>query len=354
MLERRWQKWGLIWGAWTLLGLATATRIKLSYGYTGNPMAWRNALALAYCDWYVWAALFPLMLWLMRRLALEPDNWVRRLALLLPLSVVIAFLKMIIEFLLRRLIAPNYARRFAIFEISNATFTYWAIVGLIYAFDYYRKYREHQLKAAQLATQLAQAQLQALKMQLQPHFLFNTLHAISSLMHRDVEAADKMLAQLSDLLRLTLKNAGAQEVTLRQELEFLERYLEIEQTRLGDRLQVRQEIAPETLDAHVPNLILQPLVENAIRHGIAVRAAAGLIELRAIQLKGALQLQVRDDGPGLPAQLKEGVGLANTRARLQQMYGAAQRFELLNKAGGGLTVRLTLPFRVEQETECQN
>ena len=350
MLERRWQRWGLIWGAWTLLGLATATRIKLSYGYAGNPMAWRNALAIAYCDWYVWAALFPLMLWLTRRLVLEPENWLRRLALLLPLSVLLALLKMITEFSLRRLIAPNYARRFAIFEISNATFTYWAIVGLIYAFDYYRKYREHQLKASQLATQLAQAQLQALKMQLQPHFLFNTLHAISALMHRDVEAADRMLARLSDLLRLSLENAGAQEVTLRQELEFLERYLEIEQTRFGDRLQVRLEIAPETLDARVPNLILQPLVENAIRHGIAVRAAAGLIEVRATQLNGELQLQVCDDGPGLPAQLKEGVGLANTRARLQQMYGTAQRFELRNGSADGLTVSLTLPFRMEEES----
>lgn len=354
MLEKRWQRWGLIWLAWTLLGLTTATRIKLSYGYAGNPITWRNALAIAYCDWYVWAALFPVMLRLARRFALEPGNWMWRLALLVPLSVLLAFLKMITEFSIRRMLAPNHARRFAIFEISNATFTYWAIVGLIYAFDYYRKYREHQLKASHLATQLAQAQLQALKMQLQPHFLFNTLHAISSLMHRDVEAADKMLARLSDLLRLTLENAGAQEVSLRQELEFLDRYLEIEQTRFGERLQVRKEIAPETLDARVPNLILQPLVENSIRHGVAARAAAGLIELRAARTNGELQLHVRDDGPGLPAQLKEGVGLANTRARLQQMYGAAQRFELHNGSDNGLTVSLTLPFRLEQESECQS
>ncbi len=349
MLARRWKKWSLIFSAWTLLGLSTATRIKLSYGYAGNPITWRNALAIAYCDWYVWAALFPLMLWLARRFALEPENWKRRFLAHFPLSVLLSLLKMMTEFSLRRMLAPNHARRFAIFELSNATFTYWAIVGVVYAFDYYRKYRAHQLKASQLETQLAQAQLEALKMQLQPHFLFNTLHAISSLMHRDVEAADKMLARLSDLLRLTLENAGAQEVTLRQELEFLERYLEIEQTRFRDRLQVRMEIEPETLDARVPNLILQPLVENAIRHGIAARAAASSIEIRAIRADGSLHLQVRDDGPGLQAEIKEGVGLTNTRARLQQLYGAAQRFELSNANDGGLLVSLTLPLRLEQE-----
>jgi signal transduction histidine kinase len=349
MLERRWKRWGLIFGAWTLLGLSTATRIKLSYGYAGNPITWRNALVIAYCDWYIWAALFPLMLWLARRFSLEAGRRWWRLLAHFPLSVLLSLFKMMLEFSLRRMLAPNHARRFLIFELSSTLFTYWAIVGVVYAFDYYRKYREQQLKASQLATQLAQAQLEALKMQLQPHFLFNTLHAISSLMHRNVEAADRMLARLSDLLRLTLENAGTQEVTLRQELEFLERYLEIEQTRFRDRLRVRMEIEPETLDARVPNLILQPLVENAVRHGIAARAVPGLIEIRAAHTDGSLHLQVRDDGPGLQAEAKEGVGLTNTRLRLQQLYGAAQRFELSNASGGGLLVSLSLPFRIEQE-----
>jgi two-component system LytT family sensor kinase len=190
------------------------------------------------------------------------------------------------------------------------------------------------LKASQLQAQLAQSQLQALKMQLHPHFLFNTLHAISSLMRRDVEAAERMIARLSDLLRLTLENVGAQETSLRQELEFLERYLEIEQTRFRDRLQVKMEIEPETLDARVPNLILQPLVENAVRHGVTPHAGPGLI-----------------NGAGLPdarrAQIKEGVGWANTRARLEQLYGADHLFDLSNRDEGGLVVSLTIPFRVE-------
>src|SRR5262249_40591374 len=199
-----------------------------------------------------------------------------------------------------------------------------------------------ELKASQLEARLAQAQLQALKMQLHPHFLFNTLHAISALMRKDVEEADRMITRLSDLLRLTLENVGAQEATLRQELEILGRYLEIEQRRFGDRLQVKMEIEPETLDARAPNLILQPLVENAIRHGIAPRSAPGLIEIRASRAGDKLELQVRDNGVGLPTDhrepIKEGVGLANTRARLEQLYGAAYRFEVNNFYRCGMIV----------------
>lgn len=349
MLERRWIKWGLLLMGWTLLGLFAATRLKLSYFYSGQPITWRNALILALTDWYVWAALSPLIIWLARRFPLEPQSWSSGLLAQIPASVFLSIFKMALEFFVRRQLAPDFARRFPSLEFYSTLFTFWAIVGAVYAFDYYRKYRQHELRASQLETQLAQAQLQALRMQLNPHFLFNTLHAISSLMHKDVRAADRMIARLSDLLRLTLENAGQQEVSLRQELEFLESYLEIEQTRFRDRLQIRMEIAPETLDACVPNLILQPLVENAIRHGIAPRAASGAVEIRARRVAETLELQVRDNGRGLPNGalngLKEGVGLTNTRARLEQLYGAAQRFELNNRAEGGLNVSLTIPFR---------
>jgi LytS/YehU family sensor histidine kinase len=183
-------------------------------------------------------------------------------------------------------------------------------------------------------------------MQLNPHFLFNCLHSISSLMHQDVEGADRMITQLADLLRAALANSDTQEVPLRQELDFLRRYLEIEQTRFGDRLAVTMEIAPETLDARVPNLILQPLVENAIRHGIEPHARAGRIELRARRLDGSLALEVQDSGAGLRgAAAIEGVGLSNTRARLRELYGAAHQFDLQDGADGGLRVRLRIPFR---------
>src|SRR5262249_54075630 len=176
---------------------------------------------------------------------------------------------------------------------------YWAIVGLVHAAAYYRKFREHEMQTIVLESQLAQAQFQMLRMQLQPHFLFNTLNAISALMHQNVELADQMLARLADLLRSTLETAGTQEVPLKQELEFTELYLEIEQARLGPRLVVRLDADPETMDAYVPNLILQPLVENAIRHGIAPRPEPGHIEIRARRDNGTLQVQVLDDGPGI-------------------------------------------------------
>jgi LytS/YehU family sensor histidine kinase len=184
-------------------------------------------------------------------------------------------------------------------------------------------------------------------MHLNPHFPFNTLHSISALMHQDAQAADRMIARLSDLLRASLESSDTQEVTLRQELEILQRYLEIEQIRFGSRLTVKMDVAPDTLEARVPNLILQPLVENAICHGIQPHAKPGRIELRSQRADGMLMLEVCDNGGGLrkdePAQ--EGVGLSNTRTRLRTLYGQAHGFDLRDAPGGGLQVRLTIPFR---------
>jgi LytS/YehU family sensor histidine kinase len=226
---------------------------------------------------------------------------------------------------------------------------YWVIVAVSSAFDYYRKFRERELRGVELEKRLVQAKLQALQMQLNPHFLFNSLHSISSLMHQDVEAADKMIMRLSDLLRAALDKSDMQEVTLREELEFLKRYLEIEQIRFGSRLTVKMDVAPEAFDARVPNLILQPLVENAVRHGIEPHAKPGRIELRAKREVDTLVLEVSDNGKGLPATrpAEEGVGLSNTRARLQTLYGAAHSFELLDAPGGGLLARVTIPFQKE-------
>src|SRR4030095_3036394 len=197
---------------------------------------------------------------------------------------------------------------------------YWAILGAFHSVTYYNEFQDRALKASRLETQLAEAQLQALQRQLHPHFLFNTLNAISALMHRDVEAADQMLAKLSDLLRMALDQRGGQEVPLKDELEFLQKYLEIEEARLGDLLSVTCVSAPETLDAQVPNLLLQPLVENSIRHAVAVRIEPGRIEIRARQLGETLELVVSDNGPGMPPSRLtspgKGVGLANTRSRL--------------------------------------
>jgi len=220
-------------------------------------------------------------------------------------------------------------------------------VSVSHAFGYYRQYQERALRATELEKRLTQARLQALQMQLNPHFLFNTLNAISSLMHRDVKAADRMLARLAELLRYALESTESQEVTLQKELAFLRRYLEIEQTRFGARLQVREEVAEGLLEALVPNLILQPLVENAIKHGIERRTRDGVIVLRAVEEDGKVVLEVSDNGPGLKPEGsgRKGIGLANTRARLEQLYGVDHAFELVNAEAGGLTVRVRIPFR---------
>jgi sensor histidine kinase YesM len=311
--------------------------------------------------WYIWAALTPFILWFARRFQLERGNWRRVAPPLLILGLLIApaqaaletGIAFSIEFARQGLTEDLLRRRQVLgrgilIESFSNIIIYLLIVSGHYAYDYYRKYRERETRAWELEGRLAQAELHNLKMQLQPHFLFNTLHTISVLMMRDAGAANRMLIRLSDLLRLSLDSGGSQEVSLKKELEFLGGYLEIEQTRFQDRLNVRLEIDPATLDARVPNLILQPLVENSIRHGIAKLPRGGSIEIRSSKDDGNLNLEILDNGPGLPQSgpefLPEGVGLSNTRARLRQLYGIEHKFELLDAPGGGLLVKLVLPF----------
>jgi LytS/YehU family sensor histidine kinase len=226
--------------------------------------------------------------------------------------------------------------------------TYVAILGVVHAFEYYRVYRDRELRATQLEAQLANAQLEALKMQLHPHFLFNTLNAISTLIHKDPDAADRMVARLSELLRHVLDGGAVQEVPLEDELSFLRKYLEIERVRFGERLDVQFGVEPNTLGAAVPSLILQPLVENAIQHALAPTATRCTIEINAKRVDGVLALDVVDSGagisPGDTVVPREGVGLTNTRARLRQLHGDRQQFELRRSAAGGLIAHIEIPF----------
>lgn len=330
--------------------------------FLGRAIEWKRLLAVWLISAYIWAVLTPVILYLARIFPLERKRLMKSLlAHLLASLFFAAFEVLLFVLILPHLGLPRPRPTFFLtFKFALAVdfhfnvLTYLAILGITLAVDYYRRYRERELRASQLQARLAQAQLQVLKMQLHPHFLFNTLHAIQTLMHKDVEAADRMIARLSDLLRASLESVGVQEVSLKQELELLDRYLEIEQTRFRDRLTVEMQIEPETLDARVPNLILQPLVENAIRHGIAPRSAPGRIEISARRDNGTLNLEVRDNGRGIvldaEAKLKEGLGLSNTRARLEQLYGPSHRFDLENRTGGGLIVSLAIPFS-EHETE---
>ncbi len=228
---------------------------------------------------------------------------------------------------------------------------YTAVAAVLHALTFRRQSQERELRAAQLESQLAQAQVQALRMQLNPHFLFNTLHAISSLMDDDVRRSRRMLVDLSDLLRLSLDSVGQQEVTLEQELAFLERYLQIERVRFGDRLTVEMDVDEAVLDALVPNLILQPLVENALKHAVAPFAGSAHIAIRARREDDTVHLTVADDGPGLPITSGDGaptkgggLGLRNTRERLARLYGEDHRFMLRSRPGEGLAIHLSFPF----------
>ena len=372
MEQSRITRPGAIFGIATLLGFFSAFQAyqALRFFAERDTSFWL-LLGLNLGYWYAWAMLAPLVLFLARRFPFGRDRWWKSLPVHFVAVLVLTFAH----------VALSEAARFGLWvavgdEILRAdswwtqvirTYflnfdwemtTYWAIIGFWHASAYYTVAQDRALKASQLEARLAEAQLQALQRQLHPHFLFNTLNAISALMHRDVEAADQMLARLSDLLRLALDQRGAQEVALKDELEFLQKYLEIEQTRFGDRLSVEFDIDVETLDAQVPNLILQPLVENSIRHAVAVRVEAGRIRIGARRVGARLELTVLDNGPGLRSHPSptagKGVGLTNTRSRLEHLYGANQQLVVSEPAGGGLLVTVAIPFRAEELAEAED
>jgi two-component sensor histidine kinase len=351
LLQNRLGKWSFGFLFWTFLGLSFASQFYISSAKAGNEVTWKQALGSALGDWYVFAVLSIPVIPLARRFHFELGNRARSLLVHVLASGLFSISYMVLRAWVGSLqYGVPFADAFRPLLVKTWHFNlliYWVIVAVSQAFDYYRKYRERELRTSELEKLLAQAKLQALQMQLNPHFLFNTLHSISSLMHKDVEAADRMISRLSDLLRAALERSDTQEVSLREELQFLESYLAIEQIRFGDRLKVEMLVAPDTLEAQVPNLILQPLVENAIRHGIEPRARPGIIELKAQRREQTLTLQVSDNGAGLKNHTpeREGVGLSNTRARLRELYGEDHRLELLPGPAGGLQVELHIPFR---------
>jgi signal transduction histidine kinase len=353
----------------TVLGVLTGLQ---AYNYVAltsehkQPFIVLLGLNLTY--WWSWAVVVPGVLWMARRYRFERHTWRRSVGFHFLGSVVCTFAHVALATTGRGLVITQltersflwsadwwmYFRERFFLNFDWETMTYWALVAFVNALDYHRESREREITAAQLQTQLAEAQLEALQRQLHPHFLFNTLNTISALMHRDVNAADEMLVQLSDLLRLTLDRVGTQQVALKDEVDFLKKYLEIEQTRFGDRLLVNIDVDPEVLDAPVPNLILQPLVENSLRHGIGPRIGVGKVDVTASHADGFLTLAVRDNGVGLsPDKLNafhSGVGLSNTRSRLENLYGDRHRFEFQTPQGGGLLVTIVIPMGHEPES----
>jgi signal transduction histidine kinase len=303
----------------------------------------------------IWAGMTLGIFWLANRFPFgQGSNWRSlgvHIAACLGCGLVAAALSALAAEVIRKEIPRptlsfNVLMLFFAAKLNNNIFFYAAILAVAHVLRYYRQLRARELLSSQLEAKLAQTQLQILKMQLDPHFLFNTLNAISALIHQDVELADRMIARLGDLLRSTLENANRQEVPFKQELDFIQPYLEIEKARLGARLSVDLDIDPAVMDAKVPNLLLQPLVENAIRHGIAVVPGPGRIKIHAARDNGSLRVTIADSGPGLKAapDAAKGIGLANTRARLEKLYGARQRLDLSQGPDGGLQVDITIPF----------
>jgi signal transduction histidine kinase len=351
----RW-KWGLaIFLSWNAYGVFSAQQTILYLHAIDAPAPpMRQILPLGLTTAWIWAAFTPVVIWLAHRLRIGRSNWLWRV----PVHLVVALSLCVIDVSIDRAVYPLVGigqlpfDAMLLFQLDVNVFSYFVVLAVTHAVNYYRWFRERQYRASELSHDLATAELQLLKMQLQPHFLFNTLNAISELIHENPEAADRTITRLGSLLRMSLDQAGSQEITLKQELEFLRAYVEIEQTRFRDRLSVDVQVEPQTLDACVPTFVLQPLVENSIRHGLSPRAGPGRVGIFALARDGRLQLEVRDNGVGLRrGEIVEGVGISNTRARLQQLYGDAHRFNLAADDDGGVVVSIEFPLRIALAAE---
>ena len=341
-----------ILGAWTLVAMLFAGQAWFAAQVRGEPLAWARASTIWLVWAAAWAALTPIALRLEARFPLQRPHILAALAVHGVASATCALVNLALFALAAPVIGatqvePTWFGTFS--RLLGTTFllnlpVYWLIVAAAHVERLARTAREKDRRRLRLEAQLADARLQALRTQLQPHFLFNALNTISVLMHEDADAADRILLQLSALLRRSLDSTEAHEVSLGEEVGFLESYLEIEQARFGGRLSYRILIPDQLLEARVPNLILQPLVENALRHGLATRAGPGRVEIKADRHGDSLLLCVVDDGRGLPPATTERVGLANTRARLRLLYADRQRFEVRNSDDGGVVAEIELPW----------
>jgi signal transduction histidine kinase len=362
-LKIDWRRAAFLFIGWTLVSIIFAgISYAAAIGENNKEFGFGSALRLNLVQFYVWAILAPFVFRFSRRFPIElrPLN-VRNLCLYFPALISFAGIHQALHLAVLWSISPRWRQKYpALMDCYRAYFAFGFYIDLIialliviavHALIYYQNFRASELAQSSLRTQLAQAQLRALKMQLHPHFLFNTLHSISSLVLEDPPKANSMIARLGDFLRLTVENSEQQLVTLKEETEFLRCYLDIEQVRFGDRLTVAFELEPQTLSAQLPHLILQPIVENAIQHAIAPRATRGHINIQANRLDSLLRVAISDNGPGITSNAnspaKKCVGLTNVRTRLQQIYGSDFRFELTSGKNEGLTVIMEIPFQRE-------
>jgi two-component system LytT family sensor kinase len=351
--RRRWRIAADVAAIFTALGLLFSTQIYLDALYARRSVTPAQAITLALAGWYGWAVLSPVVVWLARRLPLTRPFRVSHVAVHGVASVVFTFGKMAATGALLGAAGFGPQHVMSTVNIPLNLVVYWAIVGSVWALDLSRQQRAAWLRASQLEASLVTARLDALALQLQPHFLFNTLNSIAELMHENVESAEHMVARLSALLRASLEAPAGHEVPLDQELAFLDEYLSIERVRFEERLRVQMYIDPAARASLVPRLLLQPIVENAVRHAVAPRRNGGTITIEASVDSDRLTMSVSDDGPGLrrvdAASAGAGIGLANVRARLHALYGDAQRLEVGERESGGVVVRIDLTFRTAAE-----
>lgn len=344
--------WALVF--WTALALTYAVSAVISARSEGMTVVWWRPLVWNLVHFYLWMLIAPLVGWIGRR---GGPGWGRFAAVHGPASLLVAGAQVTLLLTIYwQLCGPSASRPNMVFgEFMQTEFTYnfhlswiiyWVVLVVLRAMESHRRLRDEQLRNSQLETQLIQSQLQTLRVQLQPHFLFNTLNAISALALADPLQARLMIARLSDFLRLTLEERHAQQVPLARELEFLQCYLDIQQVRFQDRLTTHLDAATDTLQASVPNMILQPLVENALQHGLLAKPSRGVLHIVTRREGDALYLRVDDDGLGLPAEgLRDGLGLSNTRARLAALFGISATLELRRRDDGGTRVEVRFPYR---------
>ena len=345
-----------IFGFWTFLAILSAASRLLDprgFGFRGG-MSPAGPVLLAFIESWLWAALTPGIFWLGSRVSHERRAVLWRVVVLVAVGLAVAVIVYLLLAVARDQIFESAAirrrpfrptREIASFRFVPQLLFYFAVLAAGFAREYFLRTRQQQAHAARLQAQLAEARLDALRMQMNPHFLFNTLHAVSAMVERDPAGVRKMIARLSELLRHTTDAHATDEVALRDELEFLGRYIEIMEIRFQGRLKIERQIDPATVDARVPNLILQPIVENALEHGVSRTKGEGRIEVSSERRGDQLVLTVRDNGPGVREESRAGVGLANTRARLAQLYGDEGTLTLTSSPEGGTIAEIVVPFR---------
>jgi two-component system, LytTR family, sensor kinase len=349
LLRARWGKWVLFIAGWAALSLLFTPEAYLHFYLRGQPIPWRLTFQLTVANSAIALLFLPGIVWLARRFPVERKTWLRALAVHVPACFLFSVGHSCLYWL--ACYASNQLGETLFFRFHPNLLTYWAIVGFTQAIDYFRRYTRRE-------RELAEAQLLLLKSQLHPHFLFNALHTVSAAMHEDLKSADRIISRLSDLLRLTIESIGRHEVTLKQELDFVQKYLEIERIRFQERLNLVLDVAPETLDSMVPSMLLQPLVENSIHHGFGAKMQEGEITIEARRVGAKLVVKIADNGCGFPSEDQRprgsGLGLPNIQRRLDQLYPASYRFEVGSSSTGGALVSIEMPFHNISDVESQS